>query len=169
MDRDHFISTAPGAAPEKASAILAQFSRKKLAAQIAVPTDDRRVREQLRRLAEPMTLFGEDPAAGRDRLRELLTQQAEDDEDDHDVSMAGAESDGGREEGDEEYYTEGSPELLEARRELARYSLPRAKRRIAFQRAESAIPLRTHVKARKAIKEFLGGVYLPLSQIGGGR
>ena len=165
MDRDHLVSTAPGAAPEKASAILAQFSRKKLAAQIAVPTDDRRVREHLRRLGEPMTLFGEDPAERRDRLRELLTRQAEDDEEDGDVSMAGAADDGGREEGEEEYYTEGSRELLEARREIARYSLPRAKRRIAFQRAESAIALRTHVKARKAIKELLGGFDLLGSQI----
>jgi U4/U6 small nuclear ribonucleoprotein PRP4 len=162
MDHDHLLSAGPGAAPEKASAILAQFSRKKLAAQIAVPTDDRRVREHLRRLAEPMTLFGEDLAERRDRLRELLTRQAEDD-DDEDVSMAGAEDDGGR--GEEEYYTEGSRELVDARRDIARYSLPRAKRRIAFQRAESTIALRTHVKVRKAIKELLGGFGLLGSQI----
>ena len=65
LDRDHFIPTAPGVAPEKASAILAQFSRKKFAAQIAVPTDDKRVRARLRELGEPITYFGEGPPARR--------------------------------------------------------------------------------------------------------
>jgi U4/U6 small nuclear ribonucleoprotein PRP4 len=162
LDRDHFIPTASGVAPEKASAILAQFSRKKFAAQIAVPTDDRKVRTRLRELGEPITLFGEGPPDRRDRLRELLTQQAEDgvdgDEEMRDVDTRGDD------EADEEYYTEGTQALLDARKDIARYSLPRAKRRIAFQKAENSIPLRTHVKHRKAIKERLAGFELFGSQ-----
>ena len=79
VDRDHYIpsTAASGVAPEKASAILAQMSRKRRAAAIAVPTDDGKVRQQLRSLGEPITLFGEGLGDRRDRLRELLTQKAE--------------------------------------------------------------------------------------------
>src|ERR1700760_4252429 len=90
IDREHLIPTA-GAAPEKASAILAQFNRKRFAQTIAVPTDDKRVRARLRELGEPITLFGEGPPERRDRLRELLTQQAEAEDEDGDVDMEGGE------------------------------------------------------------------------------
>jgi U4/U6 small nuclear ribonucleoprotein PRP4 len=162
IDRDHYLPSAGGVAPEKASAILAQFSRKKFAAQIAVPTDDKKVRARLRELGEPITLFGEAPAERRDRLRELLTQQAEDGVQDEEM---GGMDEKGDEEPDEEYYTEGTQELLEARKDIARYSLARVKKRIAFQKAESTIPLRTHVKHRKTLKERLAGFDLFGSQI----
>ena len=88
VDRDHYIpSGSAGIAPEKASAIISQFERKRRAAAIAVPTDDGRVRQQLRSMGEPITLFGEGPGDRRDRLRELLTLQAEEGEEDDDVLM----------------------------------------------------------------------------------
>ncbi|CRK48954.1 hypothetical protein BN1723_020711, partial [Verticillium longisporum] len=60
LDHDYEIpSASAGIAPEKASAVMAQFERKRLAASIAVPTDDGRVRAKLRELGEPVTLFGE--------------------------------------------------------------------------------------------------------------
>jgi len=40
-------------------AILDEFERKKKARNIAVPTDDKKVRLRLRELGEPITLFGE--------------------------------------------------------------------------------------------------------------
>ena len=165
-------SATAGIAPERASAILSQFDRKRRAAQIAVPTDDGRVRTRLRELGEPITLFGEGPGDRRDRLRELLTVQAEEAEGGLDVdtpmgdSGAGAEGQGEQE---EEFYTEGIAELLEARRNIARYSLPRAKARIARQREEATIPLRTHIKHRKHIKERLAGFDLFGTQIAGER
>jgi U4/U6 small nuclear ribonucleoprotein PRP4 len=151
LDTDHFLPTDTGAAPEKASAILAQFSRKKLAASIAVPTDDRKVRLKLRELGEPITLFGEGPQDRRDRLREFLTQQVE-----HGYQEDESMPDVPDQEAAEEYYTEGSEALLEARQDIAKYSVPKAKERIVFQQAESKILLRSHVKHRKAIKERLG-------------
>jgi U4/U6 small nuclear ribonucleoprotein PRP4 len=168
IDRDHFVQNTPGAAPEKASAILAEFSRKKFAAQIAVPTDDKKVRVRLRELAEPITLFGEGPADRRDRLRDLLVQIAEGTG--GDVVMGQTEQPD-REEHDfeEEYYTQGSSELLTARKDIARYSLPRAKTRLAFQRAEATIPLREHVKFRKTVKEKFQGIYLLGSQMASDR
>ena len=164
IDRDYDMPTAPGGiAPERASAILSQFDRKRRAAQIAVPTDDGRVRAQLRSIGEPMTLFGEGPGDRRDRLRELLTVKAED----GDVEMAEEEDVQG--EVEEEFYTEGIEELKKARKDIARYSLPKARARLARQKEDASIPLRTHIKFRKAIKEKLQGFELFGSQIAGER
>jgi U4/U6 small nuclear ribonucleoprotein PRP4 len=120
------------------------------------------VRARLRDLHEPITLFGEGPGDRRDRLRELLST-------DHgvvdtaDQSMANADDIPADQE--EEFYTEGTPDLLSARRSIAHYSLPRAASRVRLQKAESHIPLRTHITHRKAIKERLGGFELFGSQI----
>ena len=166
-------SITAGIAPEKASAILSQFSRKRRAAAIAVPTDDGKVRARLREIGEPITLFGEGPGDRRDRLRELLTTQAEleaDEDGTGDVHMGGMQQDGGQQqEQEEEFYTEGIQDLLEARKSIARYSIPHAKARIHTQKFESTIPLRTHIKHRKAIKERLQGFELFGSQISGDR
>ena len=166
LDRDYLMPTlSSGVAPEKASAILSQFSRKRRAAAIAVPTDDGRVRARLRELGEPVTLFGEGPGDRRDRLRELLTSQSDDE-----VQMDEVDEDGqGAGDQDEEFYTEGITELLQARRDIARYSLPRARSRVAGQKVDSAIPLRSHIKHRKAVKERLQGFDLFGTQIAGDR
>ena len=150
---------------EKASAILSQFSRKRRLAAIAVPTDDLRVKAKLRELGEPIALFGEGPSDRRDRLKELLVvrEEAGDDVEMADAGNANEQKSG---EAEEEFYTTGLEELLQARRNIARYSLPRAKRRIAYQKQESTILLRTHVRHRKAIKERLKGFELSGSQIG---
>ena len=128
---------------------------------------------RLRELGEPITLFGEGPADRRDRLRELLTDLAEqqDAAAAEDVEMGEAAGEDEEDEGEqqEEFYSPGTEELLKARKDLARYSLPRAKARVARQREESTIPLRTHIKHRKAIKEKLGGFDLYGSQIAGDR
>ena len=155
-------------APEKASAILQQFERKRFAKTIAVPTDDGRVRARLRELGEPITLFGEGPGDRRDRLRELLADQAAG-AGDGDTPMQDAAEDEEDNEADEEFYTEGSQELLAVRKDIARYTLPRARARITQQKLESTIPLRTHVKHRKAIKERLAGFELYGSQVAADR
>ncbi|KAF8467782.1 WD40-repeat-containing domain protein [Kalaharituber pfeilii] len=180
IDRNHLIpSHSTGIAPEKASAILEQFDRKKRAAAIAVPTDDGRVRAKLRELGEPITLFGEGPGDRRDRLRYLLYEIEERNERQGTRSVSGTpgpdgdvdmeEGERGKEEEDEEFYTPGIPELLESRREIATYSLPRAKTRIAYQKLEAKIPLQRHIKHRRAIKEKLGQYSLFGTQIAGER
>lgn len=178
MDRDYDLpAAAAGIAPERASAILNQFSRKRRAAAIPVPTDDGRVRARLRELGQPITLFGEDATDRRDRLRELLLELEEQQDAaaavggetaDFQMQDAGAEGEEDHE-NDEEFYTEGSQELLEARRKIARFALPRAKARIERQKEESTIPLRTHIKHRKAIKEKLQNFDLFGSQLAGDR
>lgn len=142
---------------------------------MTVPTDDNRVRLRLRELGEPITLFGEGPAERRDRLRELLTDLAERqdaaaaDAEMQDVSSETEKAEDEEAEQQEEFYTEGSQELLAARKAIARFSLPRARARVARQRDEATIPLRTHIKHRKAIKEKLRGFDLYGSQIAGER
>ncbi|OAQ97337.1 hypothetical protein LLEC1_07298 [Akanthomyces lecanii] len=168
-DHDYNLPTnVAGATSEKASAILNQLNRKRLAATIAVPTDDGRVRAKLRDMGEPITIFGEGPGDRRDRLRELMTIQVEQAGGDAaDVTMEDAEED--EDEAEEEFYSRGGQALLEARINIAKYSLPRAKQRTAFQRLESKIPLRTQVKFRKQMKERLAGFELQGSQIVGER
>ena len=171
LDREYEMPSATaGIAPERASAILSQFDRKRRAAQIAVPTDDGRVRARLREMEEPITLFGEGPGDRRDRLRELLTTLSEDAEAEGvSVDTPMGDDGGAQQQEEEEFYTEGSQELLLARREIARYSLSRARARIIKERAEAKIRLPAHQKHRKAIKERLQGVDLFGTQILGDR
>jgi U4/U6 small nuclear ribonucleoprotein PRP4 len=170
-DHDYDMpASAAGVPSGKASAILNQFNRKRLAATIAVPTDDGRVRTKLREMGEPATLFGEGPGDRRDRLRELMTIQAElNGLENGDISMEDAADEEDADDQEEEFYSRGGPELLQARINIAKFSLPRAKTRTEFQKSESSIPLRTHVKFRKNIKERLHAFELQGSQTVGER
>ncbi|KAL9610128.1 MAG: hypothetical protein Q9167_005148 [Letrouitia subvulpina] len=171
IDRGYLMpSDVAGVASEKASAIMAQFSHKRRLAATAVPTDDGKVKAELRKMGEPITLFGEGPGDRRDRLRELWTIRAEQEAGEDDVSMEdAAEGDGAQAEQDEEFYTEGIPDLLTARQDIAYYSIPKAKVRLAYQKHEAGIPLRTHIKHRKPIKEKLSKFELLGSQVAGER
>ncbi|KAF2634668.1 WD40 repeat-like protein [Massarina eburnea CBS 473.64] len=163
LDRDYYMpSSVPGQGNEKASEILSQFDRKRRAAQILVPTSERDVKAQLRARGEPITLFGEDAATRRDRLRSLLFAQQEAGGEDGDVQMQEAEEPTG--DAEEEFYTAGTEALVDARRDMAKYSLPRAKERVAFQRREAKIPLKTHIEFRNKIKDRLRGFDLYGSQ-----
>ncbi|ORY36344.1 WD40 repeat-like protein [Rhizoclosmatium globosum] len=137
-------------------AMLDDFERKKKARSLAVPTDDRRVRARLRSFGEPVTFFGEGPGDRRDRLRGLMQARFEqglpldggsdedewlDDDDDDD------DSDDEREQ-DEEFFHPGGNDLFEARQFILDWTLPRASKRIAAQRAE----IQVSVMARKKMK-----------------
>lgn len=159
-------SNAAGAPSHQTSTILSDFARKRKAANIPVPTDDKRVRAELRSRGQPITLFGERPEDRRDRLRELLYVQQEGEDDDEDMRDASAApGEGERDDQEEEFYTEGSQALLAARKDIASWSLPRAKQRVAYQKMESKIPIAAHVEHRKAIKARLAAVELFGSQI----
>ncbi|KAL9119763.1 MAG: hypothetical protein Q9187_003677, partial [Circinaria calcarea] len=154
------------AGPDSSAILLSQFLQRRRAAAIAVPTDDGRVRASLRGMGEPVTLFGEDAGDRRDRLRQLLAKEVEPD---GDTKMQDGGVEESQHEQEEEFYSAGIQELLEARKIIARYSLPRAKVRIASQKAESSIPLRTHIKHRKATKDRLQMFDLVGTQIAGDR
>lgn len=164
-DSNYSIPSAGGQASKQTSTVLNEFRRKREAAAIAVPTDDKKVRVDLRAHGEPITLFGERPEDRRDRLRAILyaEQEGGDEDDSMQDATPGAEGEDDDEVG--EFYTEGDADLLEARREIARYSLPRASKRIAHQKVDSRIPVATHVQHRNVIKEMLSGFELYGSQI----
>ncbi|KAG8780153.1 hypothetical protein FRC15_009729 [Serendipita sp. 397] len=129
-------------ARRETQALLDELERKKRARAIAVPTDDGRVKKRLRELGEPITLFGERAADRRARLIHLLSQKGDDVPDAMDV-------DEGSDEEEEEFYTPGSLDLLEARRRIAEYSVPRARARVSKQREETKIPLTKIIEMRR--------------------
>ncbi|KAJ3540086.1 hypothetical protein NMY22_g4452 [Coprinellus aureogranulatus] len=152
--------------------ILDELERKKKARALAVPTDDTKVKARLREIGEPITLFGERAADRRDRLIYVLSQiNAARGED---AMPVDSDSSDESEDEQEEFYTPGSLELLEARRHIAEYSLPRAQQRVAQQRLDSKMDLGRIVDIRKKVfaevKKFsnLGsqiGDERPISQV----
>ncbi|KAG0147078.1 hypothetical protein CROQUDRAFT_656542 [Cronartium quercuum f. sp. fusiforme G11] len=139
------------------ASLLSSLDRATRSRQLAVPTNEVAIRVRLRELGEPMTLFGERPEDRRDRLRYVLSQIAEakgwelekegatgDQEDD---SKDGHDE----EDGDEEFYTEGTEDLLEARRAIADFSLANARKRIIRQKLEANLPLSKIMATRKAV------------------
>ncbi|KAF8738935.1 pre-mRNA processing factor 4 (PRP4) like, partial [Rhizoctonia solani] len=135
-------------------ALLDELDRKKRARTMAVPTDDSRVKARLREIGEPITLFGERAADRRDRLIYVLSQIRAARGGDDDIEMED-ESSSSDEEAKEEFYTEGSLGLLEARRKIAEYSLPRSLPlpdfTVAQQREESRLPLGKIIDTRKRV------------------
>ncbi|KAK4686003.1 U4/U6 small nuclear ribonucleoprotein PRP4, partial [Tremellales sp. Uapishka_1] len=134
---------------EQNAVILEQLERKKRLRQMAVPTDDKKVRERLRAYGEPITLFGEGPGDRRDRLKHV--QEEIEIAKGRDIMDYGSGSDSSDSEDEGEFYTEGAEDLLQARRKIARYSLSRAKTRIARQRIDVSLPLSKIVNVRKEL------------------
>lgn len=127
---------------ERQEKAMQELMMKRRATALAVPTNDMAVRARLRRLGEPITLFGEREMERRDRLRMLMAKldaegQLEKLMKAHEEEEAAASAVG--EEPEEEmlqypFYTEGSKALLDARIDIAKYSLARVASRL--QRAQ---------------------------------
>ncbi|KAH6915982.1 U4/U6 snRNP-specific spliceosomal protein [Coprinopsis sp. MPI-PUGE-AT-0042] len=131
--------------------IIDELERKKKARGIAAPTDDNKVKARLREIGEPITLFGERAADRRDRLIYVLSQiNAAKGDEGMDVDEE-SESDDSDDDDEQEFYSPGSLELLESRRRIAEFSLPRAQKRIAQQRLDSKLELARIVDIRKKV------------------
>lgn len=123
---------------ERQEKAMQELLMKRRAAALAVPTNDMAVRARLRRLGEPITLFGEREMERRDRLRMLMAKldsegQLEKLMKAHEEEEAVATTTA--REMDEDipqypFYTEGSKSLLDARVDIAKYSIVRAAARI---------------------------------------
>ncbi|KAH9940908.1 U4/U6 snRNP-specific spliceosomal protein [Epithele typhae] len=147
--------------------ILDELERKKKARTLAVPTDDNKVKARLREIGEPITLFSERPPDRRDRLIYVLSQiNAARGEDGMQVDESSSEE---SEDEVEEFYSPGSLELLEARRTIAEYSLPRAQKRIAQQRLDSKMTLGRIIDIRKKVFADVKSLANLGSQIGDDR
>ena len=140
-DYEYEQTAAAERARQENQELLEQLERRKRARKIAVPTDDARVRARLRELGEPITLFGERAADRRERLIYLLSRRRE--QDGEDAMLASDEEVESSDEEEvrdpicvnslyslypqqEEFWTPGFLELLEARRRIAEFSLPRS-------------------------------------------
>jgi U4/U6 small nuclear ribonucleoprotein PRP4 len=129
---------------------LKGLEQKRMNNVLLVPTDDDEVKQMLRQLEEPITLFGEDRGDRRDRLIKIITEKQVDvstlvDED--------AEEDVEMDVPDEEFYTPASEELVEARKNIALFSANRAQQRLLSLGEQSKIPLEEHlVKRRQQIQ-----------------
>jgi U4/U6 small nuclear ribonucleoprotein PRP4 len=144
--------------------LVQEMERKKRARQIPVPTDNARVIALLREYGEPVTLFGEDPGARRDRLREILSQRMERGE-----RVRVTEEEDESEEDEGEYYTPGTEALLETRKEIATYSLERARKRLANQKIESTLLLPQIIRYRTNLSTQLQTCTPLLSELAGSR
>ncbi|KAJ3270204.1 U4/U6 small nuclear ribonucleoprotein Prp4 [Terramyces sp. JEL0728] len=131
-------------------AILQQFERKDVARTVDVPTNDNKVRNRLRELEEPMTLFGEGSKERRERLKNLLAERILrgesvefDDSSDEDEGQT------------EEYFTYGVEELRQARLEILDFSIGNAKERIQQHKNELEIPF---VERKQLRHDFYTGL-----------
>lgn len=140
MNYDSNVST------RKAKELIDEQARNKVAKTIAVPTNDDDVRQRLRAHGEPITLFGEDKADRRARLRKLLLDRQL-----NGLPLLGEDTSMGseaEEEEEEEFYTPGEDELLQARQYIAKYSLRRAQERLNYQRHLAELPFIKHYTYR---------------------
>ncbi|XP_020108920.1 U4/U6 small nuclear ribonucleoprotein PRP4-like protein [Ananas comosus] len=143
---------------------------KRRAYAMAVPTNDSAVRARLRRLGEPVTLFGEREMERRDRLRSLMVRLEAEGQldrllkahDDDQATSASAAAAAAAQEEDAEaaliqypFYTEGPRELLKAR-------IARARRRRDDPDEDA------EAEAELVVKQA-GGFVLECSEIGDDR
>lgn len=124
---------------------------------LPIPTNDREVRLRLREMGHPICFFGEDPGDRRERLRaRAIEYYIQHDgsaptfclKTTHHTQEAQKAKDG------EVFYTEGSEELKEARLLIAKYSLPRAQKRMDLARMKRYDAAREE----KDVEEYLNDI-----------
>jgi len=121
---------------EEHEATMQRFEKKRTTERVAVPTNDLYVKLRLRELGEPICYFGESKIDRRERLRDVMIK--ENISEGMPVSLGkitgetmflDARSDGAAL-NEEEFFTEGTKALQNARRRIALFSLPRAMERV---------------------------------------
>uniref|UniRef100_A0A2N9IJB3 Pre-mRNA processing factor 4 (PRP4)-like domain-containing protein n=1 Tax=Fagus sylvatica TaxID=28930 RepID=A0A2N9IJB3_FAGSY len=117
---------------------MQELLMKRRAKALAVPTNDMAVRTRLRRLGEPITLFGEREMERRERLRTIMAKLDAEGQleklmkahEEEEAAASAAKADVEEEFVQYPFYTEGTKALLDARVDIAKYSLVRAALRI---------------------------------------
>ncbi|CAD5235364.1 unnamed protein product [Bursaphelenchus xylophilus] len=145
--------------------LLAEFDRRRKARNLMVPTDDERVKYLLRKISEPICLFGEDVLDRRERLRNFLSRLTDEQvfavlQDDETEKQETTE-DG------ETWYHHGPPELREARVRIADFSLERAKHRLAKARVRATRTPQEKALARQEVHKTVQSISLFGSQVTG--
>ncbi|XP_018494955.1 U4/U6 small nuclear ribonucleoprotein Prp4 [Galendromus occidentalis] len=143
--------------------LLDELERKKRARKLNVPTDDGQVRMILRDIGQPICLFGEGPADRRERLRSVLAK----DETVTALRLRPTEEEEQEARGDETtWYHEGPDELKAAREWILRYSIPRAKERLARERNVEKSTDSQRTARKQKLFQRLRGITIAASQIG---
>ncbi|XP_039036851.1 U4/U6 small nuclear ribonucleoprotein PRP4-like protein isoform X3 [Hibiscus syriacus] len=132
---------------ERQEKAMQDLLMKRRAAALAVPTNDMAVRTRLRRLGEPITLFGEREMERRERLRMIMAKLDAEGQLDklmkaHEEEEAAISARAEDIEEDIEYpfYTYGPKELLDARIDIAKYSIVKAAARLQRARRKRDDP-----------------------------
>ncbi|EPX74997.1 U4/U6 X U5 tri-snRNP complex subunit Prp4 family protein [Schizosaccharomyces octosporus yFS286] len=149
------------------AAYYAEKEREERIRALRVPYEDGRVRELLRGFGEPVTYFAEDAGSRRERLLNWMLERSY--EGQQDIIMDAVQGDEADEDEDHETYSEGSQELLEARRRIALYSLEKAKLRLEIERKEFEIPVPEKIISARFAADHYRKVDAQGSQVGGER
>lgn len=104
------------------------FNMKKIAKSIPLPTTDAEIKLKLREIGEPIIIFGEKPYERSDRLKQSIESLIIKHKGIPDFLFKAISHN--YQQQDEEFYTEGNTLLLEARKKIVMYSLPRSAYRI---------------------------------------
>lgn len=162
---------------ERQEKAMQELMMKRRASALAVPTNDMAVRARLRRLGEPITLFGEREMERRDRLRmimakldaegqlEMLMRAHEEEE----AAGSAAMEDDEEEMIQYPFYTEGSKALLDARIDIAKYSIRRAATRLQRARRKREDPDEDMDAEMDWALKQAGSLVLDCSEIGDDR
>ncbi|EFJ41018.1 hypothetical protein VOLCADRAFT_84238 [Volvox carteri f. nagariensis] len=150
---------------EAHAAKLREFELRRKIRQVVVPTDDGKVRQLLRQLGEPVTLFGEREMERRERLKRIIAQR----DGELDLDLPTTEQTLVEEVAVQKlFYTEGPDELRTARLALTRYSLLRAKARLlgAKRRREDPGALQASASAQSAAADAVRTIVQQSSELG---
>lgn len=136
--REYEISEESRLVRERQERAMQELLMKRRAKALAVPTNDMAVRTRLRRLGEPITLFGEREMERRERLRTIMAKLDAEGQleklmkahEEEEAAASAAKADVEEEFVQYPFYTEGTKALLDARVDIAKYSLVRAALRI---------------------------------------
>jgi U4/U6 small nuclear ribonucleoprotein PRP4 len=163
------------------AALLFELEAKKVAATLDVPTLPHHVRDALRKLGEPVRLFGENNANIRDRLRlclgrENVRQRGVEGSAGANVSgggMLAAATSSGTLPSDsldpldshstETTYSHALPKLVRARTAIAKYSLRKSKARLTNERKRRWGAAR---RAKRFLTLGIGAAYKPVDENG---
>ena len=148
-------------------AMLEEFERRRKVKSINVSTSDSDVKEDLRKLGEPICLFGEGPADRRNRLRELLGRLGEDVIKRRRImdDMSKKDEDDRVDKTEQTWYHKGPDALRVAREWIAQYSIPRAKQRLQRIKQEAEMPEKTSMAAQQEVQKRVKNLDVVASQI----
>lgn len=167
---------------ERQEQLMQQLLMRRRAYALAVPTNDSAVRARLRSLNHPITLFGEREMERRERLRSVMAKLDADGELDNllntqDVFGEGVPDAATADDEAEEmeglqtfpFYTEGSEELLKARIEIMKFSLPKAAGRIERTKRQRENPDEDRDAEVDSVLQRVSQIGMNYSEIGDDR